>query len=356
MLPGTLATTVFGDQIETALSGTGAINWWIVGGALALLAGGAFAVKRWFSSMAAHGLADAWRGPAAASLTGARSTRSSARDCLRDRLLQRARLRRLATASATPQRIAEVIEELGCDTVGLQEVDYRLDYIAQKLGMQAIAGRRTCGTTATSATRCSRAARCSPCATTTTADSRREPRTALDVDLEVDGEPVRVIVTHLGLRPAERRYQVQEAARAAARDARCYERVVVLGDINEWLPLGRPLRWMHALLRPFARRALVPVALAAVRARPRLGAAAPRAARVQGAPLAARRARLRPPAGQGDHRPARAGSEQATPQRLRRSPRLSLRPLPSAAAASPAGRTRAGELAVACCGRRGGSA
>jgi endonuclease/exonuclease/phosphatase family metal-dependent hydrolase len=22
----------------------------------------------------------------------------------------------------------------------------------------------------------------------------------------------------------------------------------VLGDINEWLPLGRPLRWMHALL------------------------------------------------------------------------------------------------------------
>jgi endonuclease/exonuclease/phosphatase family metal-dependent hydrolase len=27
-----------------------------------------------------------------------------------------------------------------------------------------------------------------------------------------------------------------------------HERVVVLGDINEWLPLGRPLRWMHALL------------------------------------------------------------------------------------------------------------
>jgi len=26
------------------------------------------------------------------------------------------------------------------------------------------------------------------------------------------------------------------------------ERVVALGDINEWLPLGRPLRWMHALL------------------------------------------------------------------------------------------------------------
>ena len=27
-----------------------------------------------------------------------------------------------------------------------------------------------------------------------------------------------------------------------------YERVVVLGDINEWLPLSRPLRWLNALL------------------------------------------------------------------------------------------------------------
>ena len=37
-------------------------------------------------------------------------------------------------------RVAAVIEELGCDTVGLQEVDYRLDYIAQKLSMKAIPG------------------------------------------------------------------------------------------------------------------------------------------------------------------------------------------------------------------------
>jgi phospholipase D1/2 len=53
MLPGTLATTIFGDQIETALSGSGSINWWLVAGVLALLFGGAVAVKRWFSHMAA---------------------------------------------------------------------------------------------------------------------------------------------------------------------------------------------------------------------------------------------------------------------------------------------------------------
>ena len=37
-------------------------------------------------------------------------------------------------------RIAQVIAELGCDTVGLQEVDYRLDYIALRLGMQPVPG------------------------------------------------------------------------------------------------------------------------------------------------------------------------------------------------------------------------
>jgi phospholipase D1/2 len=59
LLPGTLTTTVFGDAIETAISGTGKVNWWLVGGALTLLAGGAWAVKRWFTRMerrlSAHG-------------------------------------------------------------------------------------------------------------------------------------------------------------------------------------------------------------------------------------------------------------------------------------------------------------
>jgi uncharacterized membrane protein YdjX (TVP38/TMEM64 family) len=51
LLPGTLTTTVFGDAIETAVTGAGNVNWWLVGGALALLAGGAWSVKRWFTRM-----------------------------------------------------------------------------------------------------------------------------------------------------------------------------------------------------------------------------------------------------------------------------------------------------------------
>jgi uncharacterized membrane protein YdjX (TVP38/TMEM64 family) len=51
LLPGTLTTTVFGDAIETAVTGAGEVNWWLVGAAIALLAGGAWAVKRWFTRM-----------------------------------------------------------------------------------------------------------------------------------------------------------------------------------------------------------------------------------------------------------------------------------------------------------------
>jgi uncharacterized membrane protein YdjX (TVP38/TMEM64 family) len=59
MLPGTLVATVFGAELEAALSGAGSINWWLVGGMLALLGGGAWGVKRWFGRMerrmSAHG-------------------------------------------------------------------------------------------------------------------------------------------------------------------------------------------------------------------------------------------------------------------------------------------------------------
>jgi phospholipase D1/2 len=51
MLPGSLATTVFGSQIETALRDPGAINWWLVGGVLLFFAAGIFAVRRWFARL-----------------------------------------------------------------------------------------------------------------------------------------------------------------------------------------------------------------------------------------------------------------------------------------------------------------
>ncbi|HET7198350.1 MAG TPA: VTT domain-containing protein [Burkholderiales bacterium] len=63
LVPGTLATTVFGDAIETALTGSGEVNWWLVAATLGLLGGGIWAVKRWFTRMGARLHAEAGRQP-----------------------------------------------------------------------------------------------------------------------------------------------------------------------------------------------------------------------------------------------------------------------------------------------------
>lgn len=73
--------------------------------------------------------------------------------------------------------------------------------------------------------------------------SRREPRTALEVALDVDGQSCRVITTHLGLRPVERRYQVRMLLEHLAREPDAL--TVLLGDFNEWFLAGRPLRWLE---------------------------------------------------------------------------------------------------------------
>jgi endonuclease/exonuclease/phosphatase family metal-dependent hydrolase len=212
-------------------------------------------------------------------------------------------------------RIAQVIEELGCDTVGLQEVDYRLDYIAQKLGMQAIPGLTLARHDGPFGNALLTRRKVLDVRRLGFTYSRREPRNALDVDLEVNGETVRVIVTHLGLWPAERRYQVKKILELI-RSTPTYERVVVLGDINEWLPLGRPLRWMNALFgrcpaeRSFPSRWPL-VALDRVWVRPRHALLALKAHRTPLAELAS------------DHLPVKAlialhaAQQQETPQRLR---------------------------------------
>ena len=211
------------------------------------------------------------------------------------------------------QRIVQVIEELGCDTIGLQEVDYRLDYIAQKLRMQAIPGLTLARHDGPFGNALLTRRKVLDVRRLGFTYSRREPRNALDVDLEVNGETVRVIVTHLGLWPAERRYQVKKILEMI-RATPSYERVIVLGDINEWLPLGRPLRWMNALFgrcpaeRSFPSRWPM-VALDRVWVRPRHALLALKAHRTPLAELAS------------DHLPVKAiialhAQRQELPQRL----------------------------------------
>ena len=143
------------------------------------------------------------------------------------------------------QRIAGVIAELGCDTVGLQEV-FGLEVLQKKLNMTAIPGPHHLWHDRHVGNALLTRRKVLAVRNHDYSWPRHEPRTALDVDLEVDGETVRVIVTHLGLKPAERRFQVRKLLELL-KHVPLHERVIVLGDINEWLPLGRPLRWLHGL-------------------------------------------------------------------------------------------------------------
>jgi endonuclease/exonuclease/phosphatase family metal-dependent hydrolase len=142
-------------------------------------------------------------------------------------------------------RIAEVIRELDCDTVGLQEVDYRLDYIGGRLGMQVVSGLTLVRHDGPFGNALLTKRKILDVRRLALGYGRREPRNALDVDLEVGGGRMRVIVTHLGLFAAERRWQVRKLLEMM-RDTE--ERLVVLGDINEWFPLSRPVRWFNRLL------------------------------------------------------------------------------------------------------------
>jgi endonuclease/exonuclease/phosphatase family metal-dependent hydrolase len=72
----------------------------------------------------------------------------------------------------------------------------------------------------------------------------REPRTALEVTLQTGKQPLRVVATHLGLKPVERRFQVRRILEHVAGDE--HSITVLVGDFNEWFLAGRPLRWLHA--------------------------------------------------------------------------------------------------------------
>jgi len=147
-----------------------------------------------------------------------------------------------------PGRIAEVLTEIDADVIALQEVPLggrrRPNVLAQ---LQAATGFfEVEGPTIDTAERRYGNAVLSryPIIESRHIDlsfGRREPRGALDADVMCHGHPLRVVATHLGLRPAERRDQIRRLLEVCDTDQMP---VVLMGDINEWFIWGRALRWL----------------------------------------------------------------------------------------------------------------
>ncbi|MFA5515991.1 MAG: endonuclease/exonuclease/phosphatase family protein [Desulfuromonadales bacterium] len=149
-------------------------------------------------------------------------------------------------------RIAGVIRGLAGDIVGLQEVNapfgqdratMQLDYLSEATGLRAIGGptiERHNGFYGNALlTRC----KIIEVRRFDLSYTRRESRGLLDVELETGNGLLRVLVTHLGLLPAERRFQVRRILEILKISP--VQPTVVLGDLNEGFLFGRPARWLH---------------------------------------------------------------------------------------------------------------
>jgi len=148
-----------------------------------------------------------------------------------------------------PERIARVLGELRADIIALQELRSRaagydmLDLLRRSTGYQAIAGPTLKFAEGEFGNGLLTRFEVISAELIKLDVAGREPRGAIDALLDVHGMQLRVIATHLGLHPLERREQITRLLDVVrTRSAPC---TVLLGDLNEWFLRRRALRWLH---------------------------------------------------------------------------------------------------------------
>ena len=152
-----------------------------------------------------------------------------------------------------PERVAGVLAEIDADVIALQEVQTGatgrnlLHLFRDRLGAEAVHGVTMLRRDAEYGNVLLTRHRVVSVERLDLSVARREPRGALDVVLECRGRALRVLATHLGLWPYERRRQVKQLLVALGDETDLP--TVLMGDLNEWFLWGRPLRWLHVQFR-----------------------------------------------------------------------------------------------------------
>jgi endonuclease/exonuclease/phosphatase family metal-dependent hydrolase len=148
-----------------------------------------------------------------------------------------------------PDRTLDVLREIDADVIALQEVDSRehkglelLACLAHESGFEAIPGPTLLRQTGRFGNAILTRLKIRETRRLDLTYTGREPRGAIDVELECGDIRLQVIATHLGLKPAERRTQVKQLL-----DRFETKHCVLMGDLNEWFLWGRPLRWLQAI-------------------------------------------------------------------------------------------------------------
>ncbi len=149
-----------------------------------------------------------------------------------------------------PQRILEVLRELDADIIALQEVDRRFGRRMTALPPELIAEHTDYRAIPFAARRGSLGWHGNAILVRQAINvlgHRRltipmvEPRGAVLADVELQGQPLRVVATHLSLIGACRRLQIASIMEQLHADENDVP-VVILGDLNEWRRPSRQLR------------------------------------------------------------------------------------------------------------------
>jgi endonuclease/exonuclease/phosphatase family metal-dependent hydrolase len=149
-----------------------------------------------------------------------------------------------------PERVADVLREMNADIIALQEVPLGGSKTPDVLAML----QKATGYAAAAGPACDRPERRFgnavlsryPILSMRAIDlsfGSREPRGAVDADVDCHGHLLRVVATHLGLRFAERCEQIRRLLQSFDTDQMP---VILLGDINEWFVWGSSLRTLES--------------------------------------------------------------------------------------------------------------
>jgi endonuclease/exonuclease/phosphatase family metal-dependent hydrolase len=149
-----------------------------------------------------------------------------------------------------PMRTLAVLRELDADVIALQELSWDpadathlLSRLGESLGYEAIAGATLMRADGHYGNAVLTRLPVREVGRIDLSVPGSEPRGALDLRVDAGRARARIVATHLGLRPGERRTQMRRVL--ALIGDRSALPLVLMGDLNEWFLWGRPLRWLR---------------------------------------------------------------------------------------------------------------